>query len=101
MNYGMTALSLAGVLLLSACGDSSGLSGTYGDLAKNGAQFIFKSGDQVTIKLDGLSTGRQGTYKVNGHQVAVFDPSGMAIPLTIDDNGCLTGNAITGAACEQ
>jgi len=103
--FGKTAgliIAAAFALTLAGCG-GSGPSGTYGDLGKNGMQFIFDGGGKVTVKFGGLLAGivSQGTYKVDGKEINIFDPAGRGMTLTIDDNGCLTGGMITGAACAQ
>jgi hypothetical protein len=103
--FGKTAgliIAAAFALTLAGCG-GSGPSGTYGDPAKNGIQFDFESGGKVTIKMGGLLAGivSQGTYKVDGKEISVFDPQGRGMTLTIDDNGCLTGGMNEGTACAQ
>jgi hypothetical protein len=96
-------LIAASLVTVAGCGNGSGLSGTYGDPAANAIQLVFDSGDKVTIKLGGALAGivSQGTYKLNGKEVDVFDPQGRGMTLTIDGNGCLTGGLIQGAACKQ
>jgi hypothetical protein len=95
-------LIAASLVTVAGCGNS-GPSGTYGDPAKNGIQLVFESGDKVTIKLGGALAGivSQGTYKVNGKEIDVFDPQGRGMTLTIDGDGCLTGGLIQGSACAQ
>jgi hypothetical protein len=104
MHFNYKSLFISAVVLVTVAGcGRSGISGTYGDPAKNDIQFDFESGGKVSIKMGGLFAGiaSQGTYKVNGKEVDVFDPQGRGMTLTIDDNGCLTGGMITGAACAQ
>lgn len=93
-----TMLVVLAALAVAACGDSNSLSGTYA--GKDGAiKMAFQSGGTVSVTMMGQT--QQGTYKVDGKQVAVTI-QGLQQTFTIGSDGCIdAGGGEFGKLCKS
>ena len=84
-------------LALVACGDSNSLSGTYS--GQGGAvKLVFQSGGTVSVTMMGQT--QQGTYKVDGKQVAIT-VEGFQQTFAIGSDGCIdAGGGQFGKLCK-
>jgi len=93
-----TVLVVLASLAVVACGDSNSLSGTYAG-KESGVKMVFQSGGTVAVTMMGQT--EQGTYKVDGKQVAIT-VAGMQQTFTIGSDGCIdAGGGQFGKLCKS